>query len=82
VYVGIAINCDLAKKVELFAFFQTNTNMSQYPFSFTPDANMDAGSGAGVAVTAYLWQDDLTEIYALGRYEINMTLKIVPSPPS
>lgn len=58
------------------SFMHETIQYQRYAFTFTPDAGIDAGAGAGVAVTARLWQKNYTEKYITSnRVEFSLILR-------
>ena len=62
-WIEIGFAATHAKLIEMRNFIKNTIKFSKSPFTFTPDGGFDAGSGKGVAVTAYLWQHNLPEEY-------------------
>ncbi len=62
--ISLEARCDATTLAALRDFIQNRVKYKLNEFSFTPDANMDAGSGAGISVFVRYWDDELPEPYA------------------
>ncbi len=60
----------------LRTFIEDTVKLRLNPFTFTPDAGQNAGAGDGTAITARIWQSNLSEEqYTYHRYRYSIVLR-------
>lgn len=65
-----------ADMIEIRDFIQDELVGSKETFTMTPDSNHDLGAGAGVAITAQLWEDDWEEkMVANEKYPVKLRFR-------
>jgi len=78
--VTLEARCDFTTMAALRDFIKNRVKYRLNAFTFTPDANMDAGAGQGLPITVHYWDDELPEPYeANDVFHIPMKLRAYSS---
>jgi len=74
--IELNFNCNAAQKASVESFLINTVSFGLATWSFTPDSNVDCGSGSGSAVAVRFWDSQVDPIFnAPGRFNIGMLLR-------